>query len=338
MFNFLQNWHLIHCSFFSLTANLLTIAILIRGNCGLSKCVTCYLVAMATADVLVIILEVIFKQIPHVYLGVFVNLMQSIYVCHIHFALLQTAKYCSVWFTIIFTFDRFVAICCSKLKSKYCTTKIASVTLGSVTVLSCLLNVFWCFFLTGAYNFSISLWFCLYTPEFVSFLHWAVVEFINYIINPCVPFVLIILLNVLTVRHILVSSRARKRLRVQTSGQSRKDPEMENRRKSIVLLFAVSANFILLWVLILIYSIWNRLAFSGYTHAYIDSKWFKLGSMLQLMSCCTNTCIYAMTQSKFREQWKRALIYPFSRIMKFLQWFKWRGISNCDNVNVWFSV
>ena len=52
-------------------SNFLTITILVRGNCSPSKCVACYLVAMAVTDVLVIVFEVIFKQIPHLYMGQF---------------------------------------------------------------------------------------------------------------------------------------------------------------------------------------------------------------------------------------------------------------------------
>ncbi|XP_038638459.1 probable G-protein coupled receptor 139 [Scyliorhinus canicula] len=98
-------------------ANLLTIVTLKRRNCGLSKCVTCYLVAMAAADLLVIILDLILRHIPIIFDEQF-TFLQSIHVCNIHAVLLYAANDCSVWFTVTFTFDRFVAICCSKLKNK----------------------------------------------------------------------------------------------------------------------------------------------------------------------------------------------------------------------------
>ncbi|XP_072354311.1 uncharacterized protein [Scyliorhinus torazame] len=47
--------------------NLLTIVILSKGKCGLSKGTTCYLVAMAAADMLVAILDSMLRQIPILY-------------------------------------------------------------------------------------------------------------------------------------------------------------------------------------------------------------------------------------------------------------------------------
>ncbi|XP_078090936.1 zona pellucida sperm-binding protein 3-like [Mustelus asterias] len=80
---------------------------------------------------------------------------------------------------------------------------------------------------------------------------WGAVETVHYILTPFVPFLLILLLNALTVRHILVSSGARRRLRLHSSGKNPSDPEIEKRRKSIILLFVISGNFILLWVMFL---------------------------------------------------------------------------------------
>ncbi|XP_067857679.1 probable G-protein coupled receptor 139 [Heptranchias perlo] len=50
---------------FGFPANLVTIVILFRGKCGLSKCISIYMVAMATADLLVIIFNVIERWSPH---------------------------------------------------------------------------------------------------------------------------------------------------------------------------------------------------------------------------------------------------------------------------------
>ncbi|XP_059509264.1 uncharacterized protein LOC132210831 [Stegostoma tigrinum] len=49
-------------------ANIVTIVILSQEKCGLSRCVSHYLVDMATADLLVIIFDLILRHIPFVYL------------------------------------------------------------------------------------------------------------------------------------------------------------------------------------------------------------------------------------------------------------------------------
>ncbi|XP_067833145.1 probable G-protein coupled receptor 139 [Heptranchias perlo] len=295
--------------------NLVTIVILSRGTCGLSKCVIRYLVAMAAADLLVVIIDLILRQIPIVYFEQFLFLY-DIPVCNIHAVLLYAATDCSVYFTVTFTFDRFVAICCQKLKTKYCTEKTAAVVLGTVTVLSCLKNTTWYFMLSSAYNLRNVPWFCDLEIRIAVSRVWGAIELLHYILTPGVAFVLILLLNVLIVRHIVVANRARRRLRDHSSEESPSDPEITNRRKSIILLFVISGNFILLWSLFMFYSIWIRvLGFTG-RNAIPPALLMELGFMLQLLSCCTNTCIYAVTQTKFREQLKNMLKYPFSLIVK----------------------
>ncbi|XP_038656397.1 uncharacterized protein LOC119967658 isoform X3 [Scyliorhinus canicula] len=55
-------------------ANLVTIVTLSRGNCGLSKCISIYMVAMATGDLLVMISNIMAYRIfsyhfPHSFLS-----------------------------------------------------------------------------------------------------------------------------------------------------------------------------------------------------------------------------------------------------------------------------
>ncbi|XP_067856982.1 probable G-protein coupled receptor 139 [Heptranchias perlo] len=298
--------------------NLLTIVILSRGKCALSKCVTRYLVSMAAADLLVVIIDLILRQIPIIYRSQF-TFLDHFPVCNIHAVLLYAVTDCSVWFTVTFTFDRFVAICCQKLKTNYCTRKTADVVLGTVSVLSCLKNIFWYFMFEGQYLLSNNPWFCFDVTGVSTSPVWAVIELLHYILTPCVPFILILLLNVLTVRHILVASRARRRLRGHRSGDSPRDPEMESRRKSMILLFVISGNFIVLWVVFMLYSINRRLLYLDSSSVILHPLIQELGFMLQLLSCCTNTCIYAVTQAKFREQLKNVVKHPFTLIVKFIK-------------------
>uniref|UniRef100_UPI00398E4992 probable G-protein coupled receptor 139 n=1 Tax=Pristiophorus japonicus TaxID=55135 RepID=UPI00398E4992 len=299
--------------------NILTIVILSRGKCGLSKCVTRYLLAMSAADLLVIILDLVLRQIPIRYAEYF-QFVYLIRVCNIHSVLLYTTTDCSVWFTVTFTFDRFVAICCQKLKTKYCTERTAAVVLGTVTVLSFLKDITWYFMLSDTYGFANSPWPCGGRNNVMFSKIWGSIESLHYLLNPCVPFVVILLLNALTIRYILVASRARRRLRGPSSAETPRDPEMESRRKSIILLLVVSANFILLWSMLTVYSITRRLYVLDVQSTPLLDTWVvELGFMLQLLSCCTNTAIYAVTQTKFREQFKNMLKYPFTLIVKFIK-------------------
>ncbi|XP_078056443.1 putative G-protein coupled receptor 139 [Mustelus asterias] len=316
--------NVIQCFYYPLLAivgvpvNIITIVTLTSRNCGLSKCVTQYLVAMSAGDLLVVILDLILRHIPILYREQF-DFLLSLPVCNIHAVLLYAATDCSVWFTVTFTFDRFVAICCPKLKSKYCSEKSAAVVLGTVTVLSCLKNIFWYFMLFNRYSLMNEPWFCDVTENVLFSPVWTTIEFLHNIQTPTVPFVLILLLNAFTVRHILVSSRACRRLRAHSSGENPRDPEMESRRKSIILLFVISANFILLWSTLMVYSIWIRMYYLGYRSVWLDFYVMEFGFMLQLTSCCTNTAIYAVTQTHFRQQVINLLKYPLTSILQLIR-------------------
>ncbi|XP_067833364.1 probable G-protein coupled receptor 139, partial [Heptranchias perlo] len=295
--------------------NLVAIVILSRGKCGLSKCISVYLVGMAVADLLVVIIRVILVWIGGMYFkGSFLFITP---VCSSIIFLSGAATDVSVWFTIAFTFDRFVAICCEKLKTKYCTERTAAVVLGTVSVLGCLESVPWYFTFEPLYIIDNVPWFCNTKSSFRTSPAWAAFDMFHLILTPCVPFCLILLFNVLTVWRILMSSRVRRGLRVRSNGENQSDPEMENRKKSIILLFSISGSFILLWLTQVVFYIYVRIADIRYFYSYTDPVYLtdRTAKMLQLLSSCTNTCIYVLTQTKFREELKNAVKYPLNLIV-----------------------
>uniref|UniRef100_UPI00398E82C5 probable G-protein coupled receptor 139 n=1 Tax=Pristiophorus japonicus TaxID=55135 RepID=UPI00398E82C5 len=285
------------------TLNLLVILILSRGRCGLFGCITCYLVAMASADLSVILTDVLLKQIIPLYsTEPFTN---NITLCGLIDCLTHAATDCSVWFTVAFTCDRFVAICCQKLKSKYCTWRTALVVITTVCVLSSLKNIPWYFRYEAVYFFSTP-WFCMVKFSYYTSPLWKAFDFLHRVTTPLLPFVLILLLNGLTVRYILLTSRARRILRRNSDQENHKDTEMKNRRKSIILLFSISASFILLWGTQVVYTLHERIILSQFLHIFHKDRlpYFirYIASMLQLLSSCSNTCIYVVTQSKVMDQ------------------------------------
>ncbi|XP_067869824.1 probable G-protein coupled receptor 139 [Heterodontus francisci] len=300
--------------------NLVAIAILSRGRCGLSGCITLYLVSMAVTDLLVVITAVIFNRITGIYFPV--SFMSLTPACTLSTVIIYAATESSVWLTVAFTFDRFIAICCQKLKTNYCTERTASVVIGMVGFLSCLKSVPWYFIYEPLYIINNVPWFCNIKSSFYTSLAWTAYDWFARVLNPGLPFFLILLLNALTVRHILVASRGRRRLRAHSNGENQSDPELENRRKSIVLLFAISGSFVLLWMTYVVDFLYVKITNESYFGGsnFNDPKFIlqESGNMLQLMSCCTNTCIYAVTQRKFREELKNAAKYLGNRIVKFV--------------------
>ncbi|XP_067865124.1 probable G-protein coupled receptor 139 [Heterodontus francisci] len=295
--------------------NFLAIVILSRGKCGLSTCTTRYLVAMATADLLVIITGVILFRIHYYFFPR--SFLDITPVCSVNAVLCFASTDCSVWFTVTFTFDRFVAICCQKLKTKYCTEKTVAVVLATTCILLCSKNIPFYFALEPGEIIDNVPWFCYRKPSYFIEPEWVGFDKFHTVLTPLLPFALILLLNALTVRHILVTSRVRKGLRGQSKGENRSDPEMESRRKSVILLFTISGNFILLWLVYVIEFLYYSITGTDhrdYTHTeYIFQH---IGYMLVNLSCCTNTFIYVVTQSEFREQVKNVVKYPVTLIIQ----------------------
>ncbi|XP_048475355.1 sex peptide receptor-like [Rhincodon typus] len=301
--------------------NLAIIVILSRRRCGLSRCITYYLVSMAVTDLLVMITAVILSRIAGIY---FPSSFLSITpLCSLRSSLIYAAIDSSAWLTVAFSFDRFVAICCQKLKIRYCTQMTAGLVIAIVSILSCIKNTFMYFIYEPMYIGNNVPWYCGIKLEFYTSIAWAVYDLIRSTLTPCLPFILILLLNALTVRHILVANRARKRLQTRSNGKRQSDAEMEKRRKSMILLFAVSGSFILLYSVFFVTVLYVRISNVAYSSGsdFTESKFIleETGYMLQFFSSCINPFIYAGTQGKFREELKNGVKYPFSLIVKLYQ-------------------
>ncbi|XP_067864925.1 probable G-protein coupled receptor 139, partial [Heterodontus francisci] len=296
--------------------NLMAIVILSRGKCGLSKCISVYLVGMAVSDLLVVITDPILYMIVLIYFPhSFLNITP---VCSLITVLNSAATVISVWLTVTFTFDRFVAICCEKLKTKYCSEKTAAVIVGTVSVLGCFESLPWYFTQEEDYIIDNVPMGCSTKQSYFTSPIWGAFELFNYILTPYVPFFLILLLNVLTVRRILFSNKVRTGFRGHSSGVNHKDAEMDNRIKSIILLFTISGSFILLWMTQVAFIIYRRIADIQHYYSDTDPHFITdhTSKILQLLSSCTNTCIYTVTQTKFREELKRVVKDPFNLIVK----------------------
>ncbi|XP_072132037.1 neuropeptides capa receptor-like [Mobula birostris] len=305
-------------SFFSeIAVNLVAIVILYWGKCGPSACSTRYLVATAVADLLTIVFAVILRRVGYYYFpGTFLDITP---VCSVIAVPGEAATDCSVWFTVTFTFDRFVAICCQKWKIKYCAGKTAAVVLTTTGVLLCFINMPYLFIYHPLKVVDNIPWDCVRKPGTYTDPGWVGYDRLSTVLTPSLPFVLILLFNALTVRHILVTSRVRKGLRGQSKAENRSDPEMESRRRSVILLLTISGSFIILWSVSVAQLLYNTIAGLD-QNTYNDSEYIfqHTGDMLMILSCCTNTFILGVTQSKFRQQFISAAKYPLTSIIQLI--------------------
>ncbi|XP_048450270.1 probable G-protein coupled receptor 139, partial [Rhincodon typus] len=298
--------------------NLVAIVILCQGKCGLSICTTFYLVAMVMADLLVIITGVVLWQISSYYFPEsFLNITP---ICSVIIVLFYAATECSVWFTVTFSFDRFVAICCQNLKRKYCTKRLASMILATTCITLCLKDIpFYFTYEPGQIIDDIPLY-CVVKASYHTDPAWLGFDWFDKILTPLLPYALILLLNALTVRHILVTSQVRKGLRGQNKGENHSDPEMESRRKSVIFLFTISSSFILLWFLYVMDFLYYTI--TGIKPPYYNDSLYifaEVAVMVLSLNCCTNAFIYGVTQSKFREQLLIAVKCPIKSIIQLMR-------------------
>ncbi|XP_069798550.1 probable G-protein coupled receptor 139 [Narcine bancroftii] len=299
-------------------ANVVALAVLSRGRCGLSICTTRYLVAMAAADQLIILINVVLWRFSSYYFpGVFLHITP---VCSLISVLGRVVTGCSVWFTVWFTFDRFVAICFHKLKTKFCTGKTASAVMTTTSVLLSLQRIPYYFTYEPLRVVDNVPWFCLQKASYFTDPGWVAFDWVNTLLMPLIPFALILLFNALTVRHVVFSSRVRRGLRGQRGGGSCSDPEMESRRRSMILLFAISGSFILLWSVHVGHFLYYTTGGADPNH-HNDSEFIflQVGQLLLTLSCCTNTFIYALTQSKFRENLVNAVKFPITSVIRLIR-------------------
>uniref|UniRef100_UPI00398F2F37 probable G-protein coupled receptor 139 n=1 Tax=Pristiophorus japonicus TaxID=55135 RepID=UPI00398F2F37 len=300
-------------------ANIVTIVILSRGKCGLSKCISVYMLAMASADLLVIIINVI---VYHNFSYNFpLSFLSYTPVCKFILYMSTAILDLSVWFTVSFTFDRFIVICCRKFKTKYCMERTAVAVITAISVLIILKNIPVLFAFETQQIINKLQWGCRTSAAFISSPLGMAYIWFHSSWGVWLPFAFIVLLNYLTVRRILVASRARRGLRGHTS-ENQSDPEMENRRKSIILLFTISGSFILLWLTTTVSFVTTRLTNPTYYRGdrtdpgYIATE---TGAMLKLLSCFQNPCIYAATQRKFREELKTVVKSPWTLVLRLVR-------------------
>ncbi|XP_069779241.1 G-protein coupled receptor 15-like [Narcine bancroftii] len=271
---------------------------------------------MAAADLLVVILD------PLLTWTALFHFQQSFLyittVCKLKTFMGFAINAVSVWLTVAFTFDRFVAICCDNMKAKYCTERTAAAVIGAVSALICVESVPWYFL----YEYGILVdnipWYCIPSLTFLQSFAWGAYEMFHFIFTSCAPFVIILFLNVLTARRILVSTRIRSALRSCRNGKKIQDVEMQNRRKSVILLFSISGCFILLWGAKIGHKFYVRITGNYMYTSTLDPSFITehVSTMLQLLSTCTNTCIYVASQNQFRKALMHTLTYAIHMIRK----------------------
>ncbi|XP_059499064.1 probable G-protein coupled receptor 139 isoform X2 [Stegostoma tigrinum] len=266
---------------------------------------------MTTSDLLVLLFYVLVNQIlSHLFPQLFYYYTLA---CRLNTITTAAVIDCSVWLTVSFTFDRFISICFQSLRRSYCTPKSAALVIGVIYFVSYVRNIPYYFSnipLQVDNNVQIG---CRPNPSIDTAPAWRVFYWVHVVLTPLAPYVAVALLNLLMVRHILIASQVRRGFRGDGGGSQ--DPEMQSRRRALVLLCTASASFILLWMPTVGLFLFSRIT-ETYTYRSFNDPFAivnETGKMLSVLNCSTSTCMYALTQSKFRAE-LRAAVRKFTRL------------------------
>eukprot|EP00061_Rhincodon_typus_P010612 g35039.t1 len=288
-------------------ANVATFLTLQLRGCGLSQSTRIYLMSMSMADLLVLIFyvlvyRIILPRFQHVfYLYTFV--------CRLISIMIAAVIDCSVWLTVSFTFDRFVIICFQRFRRTYCSPKCAALIITIVYLLTYSRNLPYYFAILPHHEQNNMQFGCKTNPNIYTSPAWRAFYWLHTILTPLVPYVCVALLNLLTIRHVLVASQIRRGFR--GSGGEVEDPEMQSRRRALMLLFVASASFISLWMATVGLFLFSRITNTYFYRDFNDTFAIvnECSRMLRVLNCSSSTCMYALTQARYREELRKAMKY-----------------------------
>lgn len=283
------------------SANTITLLIILRRNCLLSKSSSFYLMAISVADTLVLIFIVVLE------LSLKYHQKEPFWSfepwCNLRDIFTYGAYNASTWLVVVFTVERFIVIHTWRMKTKICTPRCAAWIIMSVFIFSHLFAIpyYWSNGSVHKRNQTI----CIYNRQAPSyFIHTLV--WLQTLQSYIVPFLIILTLNGLTLRLISLSNRVHVTADL-TSRVNKILPLLRSRkRKSVVLLVTVSMCFVLLSITRAITQIVLRT-----THMYsLDRNDYTLrinvaadiGTMLCLSNAAANMYLYVCTQTKFRQE------------------------------------
>ncbi|XP_077345220.1 putative G-protein coupled receptor 139 [Lithobates pipiens] len=290
---------------FGLPASIVTMAVLWKGNLDMSKSIVYYLVSLAVANILLILVVTIFRDIFYFYVDVTLYWPEPS--CGVSNWIYFTCVYSLTWLTVAFSFDRYVIVCCMKLKLRYCRPSVTRwVILGVYTsAFLVAMPTFWMYVPIRTTQPDGTIFhICSLHRNLSSIPFLSVYDHIQTTVWIVFPLVSLILTNGLTVWHITMTTKVRQVLKANGGKQS-DDPEVLRRKKSVTLLAMISISFLAHWLPKMVVKVVERVTYppvNRYDFYHPVNVVRMLCNMLIVFSSFSNVCIYSLTVTKFREE------------------------------------
>ncbi|XP_031757816.1 probable G-protein coupled receptor 139 [Xenopus tropicalis] len=307
-------------SAFGMPASIITIAILWKGNLEMSKSIIYYLVSLAVANFLLILVVTIFRDIFYFYVDVTLWWPQPS--CSVSNWIYFTCVYALIWLTVAFTFDRYAIVCSMKLKLWYCTARTARIVIIAIYVgaFVAAMPTYWMYVPVRTTQPDGSLFhICSLHRNLSSIPFLSAYDHIQTTLWIIIPLVSLVLTNGLTVWHITVTTRVRQGLKSVPSGKESEDPEVARRKKSMTLLLMITISFLGHWLPKMVIKVVERFTYppvNRYDFYHVVNVVRMLCNMLIVLSSFSNMCIYSLTITRFREELFRGAKYVIRVIFR----------------------
>lgn len=211
------------------------------------------------------------------------------YVCQIRMFVTFTARTCSIYTIVIVTVERFIMVLFPLHRDKFCTVRVAKISIGVMTVVTILVNFPWFF------TFNIVPKACFPLGICVGNTVLLVNKLIEFIILCLVPSVVIVVCNgciIYTIR-----GRLRLNLLVDTADAKRQE------RDITVRLLAVSFTFVVLTIPSLVIVSIQTVQQLKHNSVYLsgaEADAFALSIIMFAVNLAINFIIYCLTGRNFR--------------------------------------
>ncbi|MCI4381144.1 hypothetical protein PGIGA_G00248240 [Pangasianodon gigas] len=291
-------------------SNVMSFVIFWRRKCMLSKSSTFYLMAISIADTAVLVFIVVL-ELSVKYLTVEPFWSQEPW-CSLRDIFTYGASNTSTWLVVAFTAERFLSITTYSLRKHIGIPHGTLWTICIICALSHLLALPYYWAYVSVYSQDLQRWVCIYKPN-ATIQYTLTIVSMQTIVSHILPFVIIGVLNGLTLRQISLINRVHI---ICTSGQKVTPLLRSRKRKSVVLLVTVSMTFVLLTITRSITQIILRT--KGYAlnrddYSLSINVAADIGTMLSLSNAAINMYLYACTQTRFRQEVITCVKYSLRR-------------------------
>ncbi|XP_051780584.1 uncharacterized protein LOC127527066 [Erpetoichthys calabaricus] len=293
---------------FDLPACLISILVFWKGNLELSKSTAYYIIAITAASFLLMLSVIVFRDIYYYNIDGLISWPNAF--CGISNLIYFFAVYSVSWQTVAFTFDRFVMVCCGRLRMYYCTDRT------SVIVIVCVYGGALLAAIPTLYMYQMqpsavanNTLICVLRKDLDQVPLLGAYDSIQTVFWNILPIAIIVFLNFFTGRVVYLSNKTRNNLK----GEGKEDPEAAKRIRSVILLGIISAGFLLHNIPKMVIKIVERSAYlknfdrNDFTHPVAITR--IIANMLLIFCSITDLCLFTLIMPKFREEIKRGIRY-----------------------------